>query len=339
MRSDAMTTTSHTLGIDLFGEVLFDCFPDGRRLLGGAPFNVAWHLQAFGAAPRLISAVGDDADGIGVQRAMRDWGMDLGGLQIDPDHPTGVVQVSLVNGEPSYEIVADRAYDHIRPPRTPDAAGLLYHGTLALRHPVSAATFQAIARGHQALRVLDVNLREPWWSRNETLALLDGADWVKLNRAELELLAETQTTSDACLAELTARFLDRHRIGGLVVTLGSEGVLAIHAQQGPVRIVPEPTEVVDTVGAGDALASVLILGLLQRWPLVLTLERAQSFATRIVAQRGATCADPALYQPYCRQWEMDSADSAGPAGLADPADPADPADSAGPADSIARSPV
>lgn len=34
-----MKTTSHTLGIDLFGEVLFDCFPDGRRLLGGAPFS------------------------------------------------------------------------------------------------------------------------------------------------------------------------------------------------------------------------------------------------------------------------------------------------------------
>ena len=34
----------------LFGEVLFDHFPDGKRVLGGAPFNVAWHLQAFGHA-------------------------------------------------------------------------------------------------------------------------------------------------------------------------------------------------------------------------------------------------------------------------------------------------
>jgi len=27
--------------IHVFGEVLFDHFPDGSRILGGAPFNVA----------------------------------------------------------------------------------------------------------------------------------------------------------------------------------------------------------------------------------------------------------------------------------------------------------
>ncbi len=35
--------------IVVFGEVLFDCFPSGEKLLGGAPFNVAYHLQALGA--------------------------------------------------------------------------------------------------------------------------------------------------------------------------------------------------------------------------------------------------------------------------------------------------
>jgi sugar/nucleoside kinase (ribokinase family) len=56
----------------IFGEVLFDHFPDGKRVLGGAPFNVAWHLQAFGEAPRFISRVGDDAEGDEIRTAMRD---------------------------------------------------------------------------------------------------------------------------------------------------------------------------------------------------------------------------------------------------------------------------
>ena len=47
----------------LFGEVLFDCFEDGSRVLGGAPFNVAWHLQGFGLSPLLISCIGRDAEG------------------------------------------------------------------------------------------------------------------------------------------------------------------------------------------------------------------------------------------------------------------------------------
>jgi fructokinase len=47
----------------VFGEVLFDCFPDGTEVLGGAPFNVAWHLQGFGLSPLLVSRVGNDARG------------------------------------------------------------------------------------------------------------------------------------------------------------------------------------------------------------------------------------------------------------------------------------
>lgn len=45
----------------IFGEVLFDHFPDGNQVLGGAPFNVAWHLQAFGQSPCMVSRVGNDA--------------------------------------------------------------------------------------------------------------------------------------------------------------------------------------------------------------------------------------------------------------------------------------
>ncbi len=59
----------------IFGEVLLDHFPDGKRVLGGAPFNVAWHLQAFGQSPGFISRVGDDAEGETVRTAMSDWGM------------------------------------------------------------------------------------------------------------------------------------------------------------------------------------------------------------------------------------------------------------------------
>ena len=45
----------------IFGEVLFDVFPEeGNMVLGGAPFNVAWNLQAMGLAPHLVSRIGRD---------------------------------------------------------------------------------------------------------------------------------------------------------------------------------------------------------------------------------------------------------------------------------------
>jgi len=96
----------------IFGEVLFDYFlDDGNMVLGGAPFNVAWNLQAMGLAPHLVSRVGDDALGGRIFRAMETWGMDLSGVQGDDSFPTGEVRVSVKDGEPRFEITADRAYD------------------------------------------------------------------------------------------------------------------------------------------------------------------------------------------------------------------------------------
>ena len=97
----------------VFGEVLFDRFPDGNVVLGGAPFNVARHLQAFGREPLMISRVGNDALGRNIRQAMEDWSMTLRGLQLDSQHPTGTVDVSFHADEPSYDIVDQRAYDFI----------------------------------------------------------------------------------------------------------------------------------------------------------------------------------------------------------------------------------
>jgi fructokinase len=92
---------SGTKGLYIFGEVLFDHFPDGTRVLGGAPFNVAWHLQAFGQSPLLISRVGSDPEGTQVRAAMRDWSLSSSGLQTDTVHPTGKVTVAFQDGEPT----------------------------------------------------------------------------------------------------------------------------------------------------------------------------------------------------------------------------------------------
>ena len=89
----------------IFGEVLFDCFPDGSQILGGAPFNVAWNLQALGKAPKFISRIGKDAQGDKISRAMQDWGMSTDYLQKDAEHSTGRVDVDIIQGEPHYNIV------------------------------------------------------------------------------------------------------------------------------------------------------------------------------------------------------------------------------------------
>ena len=126
----------------IVGEVLFDHFPDGSAVLGGAPFNVAWHLQGFGASPLFVSRVGSDEESAAVQSTMAHWRMRTEALQTDPDRPTGQVEVSLEAGSPSFDILADQAYDRIdwRVASQQVAAqhpALIYHGTLVARTPAA----------------------------------------------------------------------------------------------------------------------------------------------------------------------------------------------------------
>lgn len=290
----------------IFGEVLFDRFPDGSEVAGGAPFNVAWHLAAFGAAPLFISRVGQDDLGDRIRALMADWNMDLAGLQVDPDHPTGTVEVVIENGEPRYDIVAERAWDHIDAQTVPalPGSGLLYHGSLAVRSPRSAATLATLRQQLPRASLLDVNLRDPWWQSDAVLELVRQADWVKLNGDELQRLLPDQRDGDGDAAA-ARRLMATYGPSLVIVTHGAAGAIAWQGDGPPLQTVPTGiTKVVDTVGAGDAFASVLLLGRLRGWPLPLTLDRAQTFAARLVTLRGATIHDRSFYQPFIDEWEL-----------------------------------
>lgn len=288
--------------IHIFGEVLFDHFPDGTRVLGGAPFNVAWHLQAFGLEPNFISRIGDDPAGREIAELMSAWNISRDALQTDNNHPTGSVQVQIQDGEPHYDIVADSAYDFIDGTVLEQTAtqGILYHGSLALRNPVSRTALQIAKARHQGKVFIDVNLRPPWWEKATLLPLLYDADWVKLNAAEL---AELCSEGDGLEATMRA-FYTQFNLETLVVTRGELGAIAYDGQQF-ITVKPQGhTAVVDTVGAGDAYAALLLLGLSKQWPLSQTLERAQAFACALVGRRGATVGDRAFYRAFSEQWAM-----------------------------------
>ena len=288
--------------IGVFGEVLFDVFPDEGRVLGGAPFNVAWHLQALGCAARLMSRIGRDADGEAIRHAMREWGMDTTELQSDPSRPTGRVIVHLNRGQPSYDILADQAYDAIDAADIREARySMLYHGTLALRSDPPRRALKHLKRSRDCIVFMDVNLREPWWNREHVLQLADEAHWIKLNDNELARLMPV----DGDLTAAARAFQNEHELRGIVVTRGENGAFAMtrdgqFAETSPSR----STIVTDTVGAGDAFAAVMILGIVRGWTLAQTLNCAQEFASLVVQQRGAIVADRTIYNSLLKSWSQ-----------------------------------
>lgn len=307
----------NSLPLFIFGEVLFDCFPDSEPILGGAPFNVAWHLQGFGEEPLFISAVGDDELGQSIRNAMTEWGMSTEFLQVDPEHPTGMVNVNLQGSEPSYEIQPNCAYDFIH--MTPELASylsnnaMIYHGSLAMRNSVSAESYRQLTENRHHSRFIDVNLRAPWWDRDSVIATLDCAYCVKLNIDELMLLCnadidphEEEDLLQAEWLDLASTFKITHNIVNLLVTRGERGATMFDAG-GEISFVEVPATskpVMDTVGAGDAFAAVTLLGLRNDWDVQITLERAQEFASYIVGQRGALSNNAATYRDFKSLWNI-----------------------------------
>ena len=281
----------------VFGEVLFDCFPAGEQVLGGAPFNVAWHLQAFGDHPLFISRVGNDDHGKMILQEMRNWGMNTEAVLVDAEHPTGRVEVTINDGEPSYDIIADSAYDFISADTSLATAtgGILYHGTLGLRSKTARNSFVEITRNESLRIFLDVNLRAPWWQRDEVFGCLRNATWAKMNEGELRLLAEPATDIRQQMAELQVTC----ELEQVIVTRGGKDTLIRTATGEFHSLLPQKVDhLVDTVGAGDAFSAVYIHGLLAGWPVVETLRRAQRFAGKVISLRGATTKKPLFYEEF-----------------------------------------
>jgi fructokinase len=291
----------------IFGETLVDRFRD-RSVLGGAPFNVACHLGAFGAHPVLVTRTGKDAAGEQLLQAMAERGLDLRGVQRDPVRPTGQVLVSESAGGHAFDILPDQAYDHIHPGLARMVGlsvhpALVYFGTLSQRDD-SRRALRELLGAVDCGAFLDVNLRDPWVEADTVAWSLQRADVAKLNREELERISDSFALDGGTPRERAAALLDRFGLERVVVTCGADGAWTLDTagRLSEVSGTPLPT-MVDSVGAGDAFAAVFILGRLRRWPLAQRLARADAFARAICGVRGAV-PPPDFYEPFIRDWKL-----------------------------------
>lgn len=308
-----MSTDQHgtvTKNIVLFGEVLADIFPDGP-VMGGAPFNVAYHLQAFGLSPILITRTGNDPLRQKLISLMNDARMSVIGVQYDSHYPTGQVQVKPLENGHEFKIMPEQAYDFIDSEVAGDTATtnqpqLVYFGTLAQRNATSAiALAEILRRTPQALRLLDINLRKPWY-RPETIHYsFSQADHVKVNEDELAALPGLLSFQANNARDSAIYLLDTFQLKSLLVTRGANGAWWLD-QAGNYSETPGITEgsVVDTVGAGDGFCAVFILGLLLGWSPTLVLQRANQFAATLCGIRGAIPQSNKFYDNFLKKWNL-----------------------------------
>lgn len=288
----------------VIGEVLIDRLPAGDRT-GGAPFNVACHMKQFGAPVRLITRVGDDDEGRRIHRMLRLRGFESGDIQIDPKHETGIVDVTLdAAGVPAFSIREDVAYDHLALGSLPHdpawpLARLIYFGSLIQRGRYGYDRLGALLaqRPAGAFCFCDINLRTPHYSPETVTQCLRFADILKLNEEELEEIRRL-LGRPASAASFTEYLMERRGLSLIAVTRGAAGSTILHGDE-RIDTPAKPTAAVaDTVGAGDAFAAVLSIGLLRGLPLARIAATAGEFAAGICAISGAVPDEPRFYDEW-----------------------------------------
>ena len=276
------------------GEVLWDIFPDGERF-GGSPANFACHAAIQGAEVTMVSAVGTDARGDEATRILTDYDIDVSLLQTISDAPTGTVSVELDDdGKPTFTIHSGSAWDRLawndELASRITIADAVYFGTLGQRSETSRATIHRAIEAASIAgipRVLDINLRPPFFDSRMIRESIQFASILKLSDEELAEVCSACDIGNVSQTEVALR--DLLQFGSLdmvVLTRGEDGALLV-TQDDSVTQNGVSTTVIDTVGAGDSFTAAFLIGELRGEPHDQNLQRSCEIAAATCAHSGA----------------------------------------------------
>lgn len=266
-----------------FGEILWDIFPTEKKI-GGAPFNFAAHCAKLGAESYLVSAVGSDENGVSALAEAKRLGIKCDYIATDRKYKTGVCEVNLNEGKPSYRLVENVAYDHIPDVCPSKEFDALYFGTLAMRSPDSRRAFEKLLKYVKRKEVFfDVNFRENYYTRELVNTLMRETTVLKISNEEVGFFGKKGEVN-TCL-ELSKKY---PKLKYICLTLGGEGAMVYDCRRRIILYSDKPKgAVVSTVGAGDSFSACFLVNLLNDKPAEICLDRAVALSDFVVTQLGA----------------------------------------------------
>jgi fructokinase len=277
------------LNVVSFGEVLWDLFPTHKKI-GGAPLNVALRMNSLGAATTIISRVGADEDGNKIISFINNQDVSSDAIQIGEDYKTGVVNVMInEKGNASYDIHYPSSWDKITPTKEMyekvSESDAFVFGSLICRDEVSRSTMYALL-DKAKYKVLDANLRAPYYTADILYELMLKADFIKLNDEELYEISQ-QLESPYNSFEQNIKFIaEKTNTKQVCVTKGAFGAVLYYNGKFYYNS-GYFIKVVDTVGAGDSFLASLIVKLLRGKSPQKSLNYACAVGALVAGHEGA----------------------------------------------------
>ena len=251
-----------------------------RSSPGGVARNVAENLARLGHDARLISAVGNDAQGHALLNATRQAGVDVSGCRVLPGVATAsYVSVHGVDGDMAVAVNDMQALEHITPASLELHARLVGQAAALVVDCNPSESALAWLFAHCGSTPVFVDAVSAFKCRR-LLPWLDQVHTLKVNRLEAQALSGLAVSS-LHEVEQAACWLHRQGVQHVVVSLGEQGLYYSANEGGEAagtdagaRADPRehesehesergwqaalPTTVLNATGAGDALMAGLV---------------------------------------------------------------------------------
>ncbi len=288
------------INIVCYGEVLWDIYSD-KKIIGGAPFNVFSRLHKLGNNVDFISSIGNDLLGKEILEHFNQNNYSHKFLNIDEKYETGSVIINLKNGEPSYKILSNVAWDFIPLKTSYDEIlsdlDILIYGSLASRNIGSFKTLKELTK-QSKFNILDLNIRESYYDFEKVSFLVSSADFLKVNLEELELINQLFKFNISDTQNLIFKILKQFDLEYVCVTNGEIESMIYDGKNFEIAKSFE-VDSIDNVGAGDNFLAALIDELfIKKNNLKSSLRIASAYGAITTTKNGAV--------PKIDNYEVDS---------------------------------
>ncbi len=240
----------------------------------GAPAIFVDTVQRLGVEAGIVGTVGDDAFGRVVRERLATDGVDVGQIEVSPDHTTGTAFVSYTaDGDRDFLFhVGEAAAGQLTPDRIDDAlladcAAVHVSGSAVAMNAAGAACCRRLVETASANGMIvsfDPNVRPSLVDEGTTGHfewLLDRSDIVTPTPAELAALVPEQASTRARVRSLLESGCEL-----VALTRGADGCIVTTATE-TVDAAGFSVDAVDPTGAGDAFAAGLLVATLEGMPL------------------------------------------------------------------------